>query len=514
MRFTGFLILVSMLLSCAGRRAGSGGDGRLELQFIHVNDVYEIAPLAGGREGGIARLATLKAQYLQQNPNTFLTMGGDFLSPSVYFSLRQDGQPIRGRQMVAALNAAGLDFAVFGNHEFDIRESDLQQRLDESRFEWISSNVFQKKDASVAPFSRTVEGKPLPLPRYRILQLKDADGTEARVGLISATLPFNRAEYVHYEEMIPAAQQLFDMLKDSVDAVVAITHQSEAEDIQLAKALPGLALIMGGHEHDMRFLKEGRIHIIKAHANARSAFAVRMVIDKRKGRTDVFPELVMVDERIPFDKTTDSVVQFWKSFAEKNFSAQGFDAARIIATGLQPLDGREAQVRSQSTNLTGLIADAVKHFSPEAAVVLVNSGSIRVDDVLQMPLTEYDILRTLPFGGGIQQGRFRGDLLLQVLEAGRRNRGSGGFLIYNRELEYSGGLWLLKGRPLDPAAVYPVAIGDFLMTGRESGLSFLTPAHPGVAALEPLPKGQHALADIRFAVIRYIRALEGGASGQ
>jgi len=32
------------------------------------------------------------------------------------------------------MNAAGMDLVVFGNHEFDIKESELQLRLNESTF--------------------------------------------------------------------------------------------------------------------------------------------------------------------------------------------------------------------------------------------------------------------------------------------------------------------------------------------------------------------------------------------
>ncbi len=56
--------------------------------------------------------------------------------------------------MIDCLNSAGLDFAIFGNHEFDFGEKDLQERIDESGFLWISSNTFHKVNNQVVPFSR------------------------------------------------------------------------------------------------------------------------------------------------------------------------------------------------------------------------------------------------------------------------------------------------------------------------------------------------------------------------
>jgi len=39
------------------------------------------------------------------------------------------------------LNALGLDFATFGNHEFDLPKDQFRARLRESAFTWFSSNV-------------------------------------------------------------------------------------------------------------------------------------------------------------------------------------------------------------------------------------------------------------------------------------------------------------------------------------------------------------------------------------
>ena len=42
----------------------------------------------------------------------------------------------------ATLNILGIDFVTFGNHEFDLNQTELISRMNESTFTWISSNVF------------------------------------------------------------------------------------------------------------------------------------------------------------------------------------------------------------------------------------------------------------------------------------------------------------------------------------------------------------------------------------
>ena len=118
-----------------------GDDGSIDITLLHINDVYEISALDGGKIGGMARVATLKKQLKAENATTTLFLAGDFVSPSVIGTLKVDGKRVRGKQMIDVLNAVGVDWATFGNHEFDIPFDDLQERLNESEFRYVSSNV-------------------------------------------------------------------------------------------------------------------------------------------------------------------------------------------------------------------------------------------------------------------------------------------------------------------------------------------------------------------------------------
>lgn len=88
-------------------------------------------------------MAGLYQQLKSRNPNTLFILAGDFLSPSVLGALRYEDKRVKGRHMVETLNTAGLQYVVFGNHEFDYDEADLQARLDESEFVWLGANVRQ-----------------------------------------------------------------------------------------------------------------------------------------------------------------------------------------------------------------------------------------------------------------------------------------------------------------------------------------------------------------------------------
>lgn len=54
----------------------------VQFTFLQMNDVYELIPLSGGKKGGLARVATIRALLLQENPHTYTVIAGDLVSPS------------------------------------------------------------------------------------------------------------------------------------------------------------------------------------------------------------------------------------------------------------------------------------------------------------------------------------------------------------------------------------------------------------------------------------------------
>src|SRR3954470_24168903 len=128
--------------------------------ILHFNDVYEITPVEAGKSGGLARVARFRAELKAKDPTLLTTLGGDYVAPSALGTARVDGEPLRGKQMIAVLNLVGVDWATFGNHEFDIPEAALRARLAESTFRLVSSNV---TDANGALFPNTVGSAVVPI---------------------------------------------------------------------------------------------------------------------------------------------------------------------------------------------------------------------------------------------------------------------------------------------------------------------------------------------------------------
>jgi hypothetical protein len=193
------------------------------------------------------------------------------------------------------------------------------------------------------------------------------------------------------------------------------------------------------------------------------------------------------------DSLTAAGVRKWVASAYKGFEESGMHPDSLVITVKAPLDGRESSIRVRQTNLGSLICQAMMDAAPLARVALLNSGSVRLDDQLQGPVTEYDVIRTLPFGGKIFEMDVQGLLLGKILETGNKNAGSGGYLqVFTQGIPH-----------ISRDSIYHVVMPEFLLSGKETNLGFLTRDNPSITGVEE--PANLVPNDIRLAFIRFLR---------
>src|SRR5262249_9120923 len=139
---TRFLALLVVALVATGRATAQRDEpgsprATASVTFLQINDVYQTVPVDG--LGGLARVATIKRQMAAAGRPAILVLAGDFLSPAGASSV------FKGQQMVDVLNAAGLDMATLGNHEFDFGDDLLIERMRQAKWQWIVSNVIDRR---------------------------------------------------------------------------------------------------------------------------------------------------------------------------------------------------------------------------------------------------------------------------------------------------------------------------------------------------------------------------------
>jgi 5'-nucleotidase len=419
--------------------------------LLQLNDVYSLVPIDG--LGGLARVATLKQQFTAAGRRPFLVMAGDFLSPSVASSV------FKGEQMIAALNAAGLDLATLGNHEFDFGDDLLIQRIRQSRFEWVISNVIDTNTG------RPIGGAaPYLVKSFGALKV-------GFLGLCLNTDEITPDKLTHsriLDPVVAAGQHLPALKRDGAEIIVAVTHMPFDTDRALVERFPEIDLVIGGHEHFLITATENRTLISKAGSDARTV--ARIDLNRRpNGTVERFYELLPMTSAIPDEPRTAEVIN---SFERRLSSA----LETIVAATRVPLDGVASHLRTSETNLGNVVADAIRA-EAGAELAIVNSGSIRGNRIFPAgPLTRRTLLEIHPFDNVVVKLSMPGRVVLQALNSGvdRLPAAAGMFpqvsglkVIVDvgapqgsrvRDVQ-------VNGQPLQPDRNYIVAIPDFILRG-------------------------------------------------
>jgi 5'-nucleotidase len=434
------------------------------LTILQLNDVYSTVPVDG--VGGLARVATIKQRLIADGRTPLMMIAGDFLSSSVASTV------FKGEQMVAALNAAGLDLATLGNHEFDFGIDVLLQRMREAKWQWVVSNVLDRET-----------GKPIGGAAPYVVKTYGP----LKVGIIglclaSEGLGRDKLERVRLIDPHQAAAQYLPALKSAgVDVIIALTHLTFAEDRALAEAFPEIDVIVGGHEHHVITAFENRTLITKSGSDAR--FVGRIDVNKRSTSTretggiiERFHELIPVTAAIPDEPTTAAVVESYEKRLGKELEA-------TIARTRVPLDGVAVRMRAAETNLGNLVADAMRE-DAEADIAIVNAGGIRGNRVHPPgPIARRTLVEIHPFGNVVTTLAVPGRVVLDALNFGvsRLPFAAGQFpqvsgLVMRVDLrappEHRVSEVTVSGEPLDPDRLYRLAIPDFLLHGGDGYTMF------------------------------------------
>lgn len=385
------LILATILPGLAQQKT----DCSVRVTLLQVNDVYQFAPVDRGTRGGIARVLTLKKEITKESPNTLFLFAGDTISPSV------ESITYEGAQMIEAWNVADLDYATFGNHEFDFGPEVLRERMKESHFPWLAANVIDRKT-----------GKPF--GGAEAFVIREFDGV--KIGIFGLVLPETKntsrpgpdVDFLNPCET--AKKTVSDIHARGAKVVVALTHLSMGEDKEVARC-SDVDLIIGGHEHTLLESSAGGAPILKMTADARELGRVDLNISKPSGKLESMDWKV-----IPVTSETKEDPQFAALY--RKYEGVLKDLSQPVGHTSVALDARSAEGRTRETNVGNLVADAFRK-ATGADVGLMNGGSIRADTIISAGLlTKRDLLSILPFKNKVVKLELTGATLRSVLEHG------------------------------------------------------------------------------------------------
>jgi 5'-nucleotidase len=461
------LSLLLALFAVVSASGQANTERRVRVTLLQLNDVYQISAVDKGTRGGLARVATLRKQIMEQSPNTLFLLAGDTIAPSVASNI------FKGKQMIAVWNMIGLDFATFGNHEFDFGPEVLRERIKESRFTWVATNVIDRKTG------KTFAGT----PPYVIREIGGA-----KIGFFGLLTP-DTAQFssvgpdVTFLDPCETAKKIVPLMRaQGAQVVVAITHLAMREDKQVARCAP-IDVIIGGHEHEMLESLSGHTPIFKWGSDARDLGRIDLNIKLPTGELESIDwTAIPVTSNVAEEPQSALVIADY----EKKVSA---DVDKPIGTTSVALDARGEMNRSRETNLGSYIADAYRK-ALNADVALFNGGSIRAGRIFSPgELTKRDVMAILPYENPIVKIEVTGATLRAALEHGvsrsAEEREPGRFpqvsgVRFTFDARRPAGSRVLSievnGQPLDDKKTYTLATNTFLVEKGGDGYTMFSGA--------------------------------------
>lgn len=449
-----------------------------QLTILHVNDTHGHAwqySITGNTDiGGFAAISEIvdgiKEEVEGKGGSVLVLEAGD-INTGIPESDQMDAVPD-----IVGMNMVGFDAMALGNHEFDKDRGVLLKQVKLMKFPALNANIF---DAS---------GKNAFTPYI----IKDLKGLKVAIfGLITESTVVLEPIYLTdlvFKNAIEVSKTLVPELEKQADIIIALTHLGFGEPYpgssssdMLAKAVPGLDVIVDGHSHTL---------FEKAPVYGNTILVQAGEWGKYVGRLDLFIENGKVIDwkwqAIPVNlkKVTGKdakgvdvygyvdtqVIQNPHILAAMDYfyNLGGDKLNLIIGETAILLDGERNNVRSKATNLANFVADAMlwKGF---ADIALANGGGLRAS-IPAGPISYRSILTVLPFGNMLYIVNLTGASVMELLKfAANVPAGQGAFPQFagitftfeNKEVKDV----LIQGKPLDLNKVYKVATNDYMAGG-------------------------------------------------
>jgi 5'-nucleotidase / UDP-sugar diphosphatase len=425
-----------------------------KLSIMHANDTH-------ARVEMFPKLMTAVKEQREKTPEALLLHAGDVFSGTLYFN------EFEGQADLPFLNALKFDAMTLGNHEFDLGSSKeghkaLAEFIKAANFPILSANVDFTDDALFTGlFTDLISSEPENGKIYAGM-IKEINGEKVGIfGLTTAeTKDISSPGSVAFENYIDEAKKAVKAFEDKgVNKIIALTHlgfddnATYDNDQILAKSVPGIDIIVGGHSHtqlDESYIvdtntvgeKKDLTLIVQAYQYADYLGTLNVEFDENGVIVAQEEKLIKVA-----DLADDAEgLTLLAPFKEKVDSISGAKIGVSLTEDLvspRTSDENPVSVRNSETALGNIITDGMltkaKQFTQKKVIMAFqNGGGIRAA-IPKGDVTTGQVITVLPFGNTLALMDITGSELKAAFEHSVKDapKESGGFLhIAGAQLQY------------------------------------------------------------------------------
>ncbi|CAK1586814.1 unnamed protein product [Parnassius mnemosyne] len=387
---------------------------------------------AGKCYGGFPRVAHVvkearKAAASGEGPPVLYLNAGDTYTGTAWFTI------YKWKIAAEFINALQPDAVSLGNHEFDNGVSGLTPFIENLTCPVLAANLILTKVPELA--SET---------NLRKSVVFNVSGVA--VGVVGYLTPetkmlavHNNVEYV--DEIVALKEEVTNLKLEGVNIIIALGHSGYLKDIEIAKDVEGIDLVIGAHSNTFLWngttpdsediqgpyptyvkQKSGKlVPVVQAYAYTKYLGKLHILFDSNGDVISIDGNPILLDNTIPQDSEILKIVERYKSDIH-NITEEVMGNTSVV------LDGLSCQYKE--CNLGNLIADSMVYFYAseyngrywtDAPIAIIQGGGIRssiANTKSRTNITKGDLLGIMPFEGILVTVKMNGSTLLQMLEHG------------------------------------------------------------------------------------------------
>lgn len=317
-----------------------------QVSILFTHDMHShLQPASYTGEGGFAKLKTGIDQVNEEYPGSFLFDGGDFSMGTPYqtiFTTEASELVLMGQM--------GYDAVTLGNHEFDYKAAGLAAMLNraagkdmpalvQSNIDW-SSTFADKKQGET--------GRELyaAMANYGAADYTVVEKNGVRVavfGIMGEEAISNAPESgVTWRDGTQRAEEIVEEIRrnEDVHLIVCLSHSGleesgdRGEDVELAKAVPEIDLIISGHSHTTmkKPLVQGNTTIVSAGEYTKALGHVVLKRDGDRYKVDSFRAIPMDDGIAGDEDIQKAADDYIPLIDERYFARFGYSYSSVLAS--------------------------------------------------------------------------------------------------------------------------------------------------------------------------------------
>lgn len=471
-----------------------------DLNILHINDFharfeqinkYDSNCLPADLEknacyGGLARLKAAIDQKRAElaGQNILVLSAGDEFQGSLFYT-RYKSAPI-----AELMNGIGFDAIAIGNHEFDDGPQELAKFIDELKAPMISGNTLAGLDSPVAN-------------KFKGYVIKEIGGQKVAVISVLATdtdETSSPGDSILFSDEIPYLKGAVKEISDQgVNKIVLLSHVGYERDKQIAAAVDGIDVIVGGHSHTYLSSTDEKaagpyptmvkdpagvaVPIVTAYAYTKYLGDLKVTFDDNGVVKTATGAPILLDSSITPDAA------FAARIAELGAPLEELKKQEIGETE-EAIDGSRETCRVRECAMGNLVSDAILDRVKDQgiSIAIQNGGGLRAS-IDKGKVTMGDVLTVLPFQNTIATFQLKGTDVKAALEngLGQIEEGAGRFpqvagLKYSFDKSKPAGERVVSVevkdgdgyKPLDPEKLYGVVSNNYMRAGGDGYKVFAT----------------------------------------